>query len=139
AGMGGLSEPKIPDIPGKDSFQGDAFHTAQWNHDVDLAGKRIGVIGTGASSIQVVPKLQPKAEKLVLFQRTPAWVMPHRDRAIDEKEKRVYKHFPLAQRLVRGAIYWARETFVIPFVRPKLANFPETVARKHLASQVKDD
>src|SRR3954447_106441 len=138
AGMGGLSEPKIPDIPGKDTFKGDAFHTAQWNHDADLDGKRIAVIGTGASSIQVVPKLQQQADKLFLFQRTPAWIMPHRDREIAPKEKRLYKRFPLLQRVMRGAIYWARETFVIPFVKPKLANRPEAIARRHLASQVKD-
>jgi cation diffusion facilitator CzcD-associated flavoprotein CzcO len=138
AGMGGLSEPKVPDIPGKDSFKGAAFHTAQWDHDADLKGKRVAVIGTGASGIQVVPKLQPQVEKLHLFQRTPAWIMPHRDRSITPREQRAYKRLPFAQKLVRGAIYWARETFVIPFVRPKLATYPEAVARKHLASQVED-
>jgi cation diffusion facilitator CzcD-associated flavoprotein CzcO len=138
AGMGGLSEPKIPDIPGRDSFEGAAFHTAQWDHDVDLRGKRIAVIGTGASSIQVVPKIQPEAEKLYLFQRTPAWIMPHRDRPISDRERTAYKRFPLLQKVMRGAIYWARETFVIPFIKPKLADRPEAIARRHLASHVKD-
>src|SRR4051812_648485 len=138
AGMGGLSEPKIPDIPGRDSFEGDAFHTAQWNHDVDLRGKRVAVIGTGASSIQVVPKLQSQAEKLLLFQRTPAWIMPHRDRPISGRERTAYARLPMLQKLVRGAVYWARELFVIPFVKPKLASRPEAIARRHLASQIKD-
>ena len=138
AGMGGLSEPKIPSIPGLESFEGAAFHTAQWDHDVDLKGRRVAVIGTGASSIQVVPQIQPQAEKLHLFQRTPAWIMPHPDRPISDRERTVYKRLPLAQRIVRGAVYWARETFVIPFVRPKLAKLPESQARRHLAKQVPD-
>jgi cation diffusion facilitator CzcD-associated flavoprotein CzcO len=138
AGMGGLSEPKIPDIPGRDSFEGDAFHTAQWDHSVDLRGKRVAVIGTGASSIQVVPKIQAQAEKLFLFQRTPAWIMPHRDRPITGRERSAYKRLPLLQKLVRGAVYWARELFVIPFVKPKLASRPEAIARRHLASHIKD-
>src|SRR3954468_8013239 len=77
AGMGGLSEPSIPEIPGLDSFEGPAFHTAQWAHDVDVRGRRVAVIGTGASSIQVVPEIQPELDRLHLFQRTPAWIMPH--------------------------------------------------------------
>jgi cation diffusion facilitator CzcD-associated flavoprotein CzcO len=138
AGMGGLSEPKIPDIPGLESFEGAAFHTAQWDHDVDLRGKRVAVIGTGASSIQVVPHLQPEVEKLHLFQRTPAWIMPHSDRPISDRERTVYKRLPLAQRVMRGAVYWARELFVIPFVKPRLSSLPEGQARKHLARQVPD-
>jgi cation diffusion facilitator CzcD-associated flavoprotein CzcO len=138
AGMGGLSEPSIPPIPGLDSFEGPAFHTAQWRHDVDLRGRRVAVIGTGASSIQVVPEIQPEVEKLHLFQRTPAWIMPHPDRPLSDREHKLYRRFPLVQRLVRGAIYWARETFVIPFVKPRFASYPEGVARKHIASQVKD-
>ena len=138
AGMGGLSEPKIPDIDGRESFDGHAFHTAQWDHSVDLRGKRVAVVGTGASSIQVVPQIQPQVEKLLLFQRTPAWIMPHRDRAISGRERTAYARLPLLQKVMRAAIYWARETFVIPFVNPKLASRPEAIARRHLASQVKD-
>jgi cation diffusion facilitator CzcD-associated flavoprotein CzcO len=138
AGMGGLSEPSIPKIPGLDSFEGHAFHTAQWDHDVDLRGRRVAVIGTGASSIQVVPHIQPEVERLHLFQRTPAWIMPHSDRPLSQRERSVYRRFPLAQRLVRSAIYWARETFVIPFVKPRFASYPERVARKHITTQVPD-
>src|SRR3954471_16210428 len=138
AGMGGLSEPSIPAIPGLENFEGPAFHTAQWDHDVDLRGKRVAVIGTGASSIQVVPHIQPEVEQLHLFQRTPAWIMPHPDRPLSEREHTLYQRFPLLQRAMRGAIYWARETFVIPFVKPRLARFPETQARKFIAKQVKD-
>ena len=79
--MGALSEPSYPKLPGLDRFQGPTFHSARWDHDLDLAGRRVAVIGTGASAIQFVPEIQPSVERLTLFQRTPAWVMPRRDRA----------------------------------------------------------
>jgi cation diffusion facilitator CzcD-associated flavoprotein CzcO len=96
------------------------------------------VIGTGASTIQVVPEIQPEVQKLHLFQRTPPWIMPHPDRKLSERERKIYRRLPLAQRAMRGAIYWARETFVLPFMHKRLARVPETMARRHLASQVKD-
>src|SRR3954463_10374501 len=139
AGMGGLSEPKIPNIPGLDSFEGPAFHTAQWDHTVNLTGKRVAVVGTGASAIQIVPNIQPKVGELQLYQRTPAWIMPHPDRGITDAERRVYKRLPALQKAVRGAIYWARESFVLGFMRPRLQRRgPEKIARRHLAVQVKD-
>src|SRR5919204_3167530 len=84
AAPGGLSEPAVPDLPGLDSFQGPAFHTARWDHDQDLAGKRVAVVGTGASSIQVVPHIQPEVEQLHVFQRTPPWIVPHPDRPVSD-------------------------------------------------------
>ncbi len=80
AGPGPLTEPKLPEIDGIDSFAGTIFHSARWNHEHSLLGKRVAVIGTGASSIQFVPHIQPEVSKLHLFQRTPPWVVPHRDR-----------------------------------------------------------
>ncbi|NEE51068.1 NAD(P)/FAD-dependent oxidoreductase, partial [Streptomyces sp. SID8455] len=77
---GPLSDPKTPDIPGLDSFPGKVFHSARWDHDYDLAGKRVAMVGTGASAIQIVPAIQPRTAKLTLFQRTPPWVMPRVDR-----------------------------------------------------------
>jgi cation diffusion facilitator CzcD-associated flavoprotein CzcO len=136
--MGGLSEPSIPDIPGLDGFQGKTFHTAAWDHAHNLTGKRVAVVGTGASTIQVVPNIAPLVDRLVLFQRTPPWVMPHRDRPISRGERRLYRAFPFAQRAVRTAVYWAREVFVLPFLHPRLARGPERVARRHLRSQVPD-
>ena len=79
---GPLSAPSLPDIPGLDTFPGEVFHSARWNHDYDLAGKRVAVVGTGASAIQIVPAIQPAVRRLTLFQRTPAWIMPRRDRRI---------------------------------------------------------
>ena len=75
--MGPLTEPRIPDLPGLEHFEGETFHSARWDHDYDLAGKRVASIGTGASAIQYVPAIQPQVEQLHVFQRTAPWVMPH--------------------------------------------------------------
>jgi cation diffusion facilitator CzcD-associated flavoprotein CzcO len=138
SGVGALSEPSIPDLPGLDSFEGAVFHSAQWDHDFDLEGKRVAVVGTGASAIQFIPHIQPKVASMTVFQRTPPWVMPHPDRPMSNLERRSYRAVPFAQRLMRDGIYWARETFVIAFMRPKLMRFGEKIARRHLAKQVAD-
>ena len=78
--MGPLSDRSLPDIPGLDTFEGARFHSAAWDHDYDLAGKRVAVIGTGASAAQLVPEIQPKVAKLLVFQRTPPWTFPRRAR-----------------------------------------------------------
>jgi cation diffusion facilitator CzcD-associated flavoprotein CzcO len=136
SGVGGLSEPKLPDIPGIESFEGAAFHTAKWDHDVDLEGKRVAVIGTGASSIQVVPRIQPEVGKLTLFQRTPPWIVPQRDRPLSRVERVLYKLLPPAQLAMRALIYWARELFVLGFMKPHEGGANERVARHHLHKQV---
>jgi len=136
AGMGGLSEPSIPPLAGLESFQGTYFHSAAWNHDHDLRGRKVAVIGTGASSIQFVPRIQPEVGELHLYQRTPPWIMPHPDRALRDWAHRLYSGFPVAQKIVRGAIFWSRETFIPFFVNQKLAGVPRRVAMKHLRQQV---
>jgi cation diffusion facilitator CzcD-associated flavoprotein CzcO len=139
AAGGPLSEPSMPDIPGLDRFPGAIFHSARWEHETDLAGKRVAVVGTGASAIQIVPQLQKKAAKLVLFQRTPAWVMPRGDRKITAAEKWLYAHVPPAQRLARLGIYVSREATVGGFVkRPALLKAASRVARAHMNRAVKD-
>jgi cation diffusion facilitator CzcD-associated flavoprotein CzcO len=139
AAPGFLSEPATPALPELDDFEGVRFHTARWNHDHDLTGRRVAVIGTGASAIQTVPQIQPVVEHLDVFQRTPPWVMPHRDRPITAIERRVYRRFPLLQRVVRSAVYWSREMLVPGFVRnPKLMRLPQSVARRHLEKHVSD-
>src|SRR5215211_7691876 len=90
---GPLSEPAIPDIPGLPDFKGTLFHSATWNHDHDLSGERVAVVGTGASAIQFVPQIQPKVAQLHLFQRTPPWITPRRDRRLTKAEKAIYKRF----------------------------------------------
>src|SRR3954454_5526287 len=125
-GMGPLTEPRIPALPGLERFAGATFHSARWDHDVDLAGKRVASIGTGASAIQYVPEIQPQVERLHVFQRTPPWVMPHSTRAIRDWERRLYRRLPAAQRIVRGGIYAGRELLVLGFVKsPRLMRFLE--------------
>ncbi|HXE43934.1 MAG TPA: NAD(P)/FAD-dependent oxidoreductase [Conexibacter sp.] len=138
AGMGGLSEPSIPEIPGADSFKGPAFHTARWRHDVDLTGKRVAVIGTGASAVQAVPRIQPQVRRLTVFQRTPPWIMPHPGRPTRPRERALFGALPTLQKLVRGAVYWGRECYVLPFRFHRLSGIPERMARRHLEQQVAD-
>jgi len=139
AGMGPLTEPKIPEIPGLDTFEGPVFHSARWDHDADLEGKRVASIGTGASAIQYVPEIQPTVGRLHVFQRTPPWVLPHTNRSIREWERRLYRALPAAQRLVRGGIYAGREALVLGFVKnPRLMKVVERLARKHMEHQVDD-
>jgi len=138
SGMGGLAEPSIPPIPGLERFRGVHFHSATWKHDHDLRGRRVAVVGTGASSIQFVPKIQPDVGQMYLFQRTPPWIMPHRDRPIDAWKTRVYARFPAVQAAVRNTIYWSREGFVPFFVHQRLSELPRRIAMAHLHEQVQD-
>jgi cation diffusion facilitator CzcD-associated flavoprotein CzcO len=139
AAPGFLSEPSIPPLPGLDRFAGPVFHTAQWNHDHDLTGRRVAVVGTGASAIQTVPAIQPIVEHMTVFQRTPPWVMPHRDRPITNFERRLYRRFPLLQRLVRAGVYWSRELIVPGLAfEPRMMKGLQRVARRHMEKQVAD-
>ena len=139
AGMGPLAEPKFPPVEGLDDFEGEMFHSARWNHDYDLTGKRVAAIGTGASAIQFVPEIQKQAAQVHVVQRTPPWVMPHPNREIRGWEKRLYDRVPALQKLVRGGIYAARELLVLGFVKhPRLMKLPERIARRHMASQISD-
>jgi cation diffusion facilitator CzcD-associated flavoprotein CzcO len=138
AAAGGLCEPSIPSLPGLETFEGAAFHTARWDHDQDLSDKRIAVVGTGASGVQVVPNIQPLARKLTVFQRTPPWIMPHPGRAVRAGEKRLFRLLPAIQQAVRGVVYWSRELYVLPFKRKRFRRFPERVALHHIAEQVPD-
>src|SRR5664279_4301922 len=136
---GGLSEPKMPDIEGIDSFAGQLFHTARWNHAYDLAGKRIAVIGTGASAIQVIPELAKTASHLDVYQRSAPWVTPRHDRAYTRAELLGFRHLPGLQRLYRSAIYWSREALVpAVFVNPKLSGPARTGALKNIHDAIAD-
>ena len=135
---GPLSEPAIPDIPGLKDFQGTVFHSATWDHQHDLSNERVAVIGTGASAIQFVPQIQPHVRKLHQFQRTPTWIMPRPDRKLTRVERMLYRRVPLAQRLMRQAIYWGREAYAIPLLRVGLSPVIGLIARRHLRHQVAD-
>jgi cation diffusion facilitator CzcD-associated flavoprotein CzcO len=139
AAQGGLAEPSIPDIPGLEDFEGATFHSARWDHDFDLRGKRVAAVGTGASAIQFVPAIQPEVERLHVIQRTPPWVMPHPNRPTTRLERRLYKAFPAAQKLVRGTAYSLRELLVLGFAKnPRLMKLPERIARRHQREQISD-
>ena len=139
AGMGPLHSPKVPDVPGLESFEGATFHSAEWNHEYDLSGKRVASIGTGASAIQYVPEIQKQVEQLHVFQRTAPWVMPHSTRPITRFEQRLYKRFPVLQRLARGGVYGSRELLVLGFAKnPRLMGLVERIARRHMSSQISD-
>ena len=139
AGMGPLAEPKTPPIEGLEDFEGETFHSARWNHDYDLTGKRVAAVGTGASAIQFVPEIQKDVAHLHVIQRTPPWVMPHPNRPIRAWERRLFARFPVLQKLMRGGIYAGRETWVLGFVKnPKLAKVAERIARRHMKSQIAD-
>jgi cation diffusion facilitator CzcD-associated flavoprotein CzcO len=138
AATGPLSEPSLPEIDGLDQFGGMLFHSARWQHDHDLTGRRVAVIGTGASAAQFIPEIAPTVGHLTLFQRTPAWVMKRRTRPITRAEKAIYRHVPGAQRAVRSAIYWGRETWTVGFLHPPINRFAQRVSEWMLRRQVAD-
>ncbi|QZY29763.1 flavin-containing monooxygenase [Nocardioides coralli] len=139
SGAGGLSEPKLPDIDGIAGFQGELFHSARWDHDVDLAGKRVAVIGTGASAIQIVPELARTVAHLDVYQRTAPYVIPRNDRRYTRLERALFARFPALQKLYRTAIYWGRETYVPGFtLEPRLALPAKLLARHNLHRAVSD-
>jgi cation diffusion facilitator CzcD-associated flavoprotein CzcO len=139
AAPGGLSEPALPDIPGVETFEGKTFHSATWDHEHDLAGERVAVIGTGASAIQFAPEIQPLVERLDVYQRTPPWISRHTNRRVTSIERAIYRRLPAAQKLVRGLVYGSRE-FLVPGLRGNrhIHRVMTTAALKHLHSQVKD-
>ncbi len=138
-GFGGLSQPSFPAIEGLETFEGALFHSARWEHDVEFAGKRVGVIGTGASAIQLVPQVAREAEKLTVFQRTPPWILPKLDRRIGRREQRFYARVPLAQKAVRASIFAVTESVGVAITRaPRAMAGLEAVARALLRRQVPD-
>ncbi|CAF1177988.1 unnamed protein product [Adineta steineri] len=139
---GPLSNASFPkDIPGIDKFEGKMCHTAEWDKTLEFENKRVAVIGTGASAIQTVPELQKTGVKqLLVFQRTPGWVVPRADRVIGEWEKKLYRKFPIVQKLVRGLIYWIRETTVLSFTyRLPVRFLYQNLIKFNLRMQVKDE
>jgi cation diffusion facilitator CzcD-associated flavoprotein CzcO len=137
--IGALCEPSLPDINGIETFQGDVFHSSRWNHESDLTGKRVAIIGTGASAIQIAPAIADQVAHLDVYQRTAPWVMPRRDRAYSKPERLAYKHIPGLQRLSREAIYWGREAMVVGFAyQPKVLLGAQRIAERHMRKQVAD-
>lgn len=139
AAPGLLSEPVAPPIPGLDGFGGTVFHTARWDHEHDLTGERVALIGTGATAVQAGPLIRPKVARLHVFQRTPGWVLPHPDRAIPRSVSRLYAHVPAIQRLARHGVYAMREVLAAGMTHHRrLLGLVELVARAQLRVQVRD-
>ena len=139
AAPGLLSEPWSPALPGLERFRGNAFHTAGWDHSDDLSGKRVALLGSGATAVQVVPNIQPRLAKLHLFQRTPPWVVPHFDHPVRPRLRRLYRRVPPLQALSRAVIYALRETFVPGITRDqRFLKGQAALARIHLRRQVDD-
>jgi cation diffusion facilitator CzcD-associated flavoprotein CzcO len=139
AAPGLLSEPSIPPLPGLDRFEGKAFHTSTWDHGHDLTGRDVAVVGTGATAVQVVPRIRDQVRRLTVFQRTPPWVIPHVDRPVPGVSKLLYRALPPLQRLVRAFVWSTREHFAIGMAyRPGLLKVHELNARAHMFRQVRD-
>lgn len=134
-----LSEPSVPDLDGLDTFAGATFHSGAWRHDVDLSGRRVAVVGTGASAVQFVPAIAPVAEHVTVFQRTAPWVVPRSNPPIDARRRARYRRVPALQRLARAKTFWAREVYALALTRhTRWLERGEQLARRHLAAQVPD-
>jgi cation diffusion facilitator CzcD-associated flavoprotein CzcO len=139
SGIGGLHVPNIPELPGRDEFQGVAFHSARWRHDVDLTGKRVAVVGTGASAVQFLPRIAEDVGHVTVYQRTPPWVLPKPDHRISERARTVFRRLPAVQRAYRNVIYWALEARAVGFNgRPAMLRLAEQVVGRQIARQVAD-
>jgi len=138
--LGGLVNPAYPDIKGLQSFRGDLFHTARWNADSELTGKKVGVIGTGASAVQVVPAIASQVEALSVFQRTPAWVVPKMDTFYSEKTKDRLERHPWLLKASRFLRYALSElTGPMVFLdSERLSAVGERMSMRHLEASVED-
>jgi cation diffusion facilitator CzcD-associated flavoprotein CzcO len=138
--IGATAEPDEPDIPGLEDFKGHRFHSARWDHDHDLTGERVAVIGTGPAAAQFVPAIQPLVDRLTVFQRTPPWVVPHPDRPVPWPERQLYKLLPLTQDIQRNLLFAIYEAAGIGFRGQNWMIAPiEALGRAHLRRQVPDD
>lgn len=117
--MGPLNRPNFPDFEGLALFKGKVFHSSEWDTTYDLRGKKVALIGTGASAIQIVPNIAHQVAQLTLFQRTPPWIAPRLDRSIGSRERWLYQHLPFLQRAVRNLIYWILELRGLGFLGNK--------------------
>ncbi len=136
---GPLNKPLIPDLPGIHTFAGEVFHSGQWNHGVSLAGKRVAVLGTGASAVQFVPEIAPSAAQVTVFQRTAAWVLPRWDQPYGVLQRWAYRWVPGLQRLSRWRVYWFNEWIGMGFMGSKwMQTQLRRLAEHHLRHQVAD-
>jgi len=138
--VGGLHVPKQPALPGLESFAGPAFHSSRWRHDVDLAGRDVAVIGTGASAIQLIPEIAPRVGRLTVYQRSPPWVLPRRDRAVSPAMRWAFAHVPGLLRFVRAWQYWRAEAIALGLVyKPKLMGMGQKASAAFKEREIADE
>ena len=136
---GQLTTPSVPPLPGLETFEGPAFHTARWRHDVELAGRRVAVVGSGCSAIQVVPAIQPEVEHLTVYQRSPGWTIPKMDFAYRERTLRLFERFPLLQRLDRAVTMAVQELGAAAMTRyPRLLPAIRAIGRWQISHAIED-
>ena len=135
---GVLNKPNIPDFQGIEDYTGTVFHSANWDHSVDLAGKRVAVIGTGASAVQFIPEIARTAAHVDVFQRNAHWILPKADRPLSSFEHRMFAAVPLTHRVYRMLAYWTHEVPVLAFLNPRFLTPLEIAARRMLDKQIPD-
>ncbi|ANY06877.1 flavin-containing monooxygenase [Pseudonocardia sp. HH130630-07] len=133
-----VADPKLPDVPGLAEFDGPVFHSARWDHSVDLTGKRVAVVGTGATAIQLIPELQPVAAELHVLQRTPAWILPKPERPVGDLTRRALAATPVLSRMQFDVIYVGAEILAATRRSRLLRDVLTRVGRRHLGAQVAD-
>ena len=139
SGMGALHVPHYPEIPGIERFSGPSFHSATWRSDVDLTGKTVAVVGTGASAVQFIPHIAPRAGKLYVFQRTPPWIVPRLDFGFSEKARTRFRRIPALTWAFRKFLFFALEWRVLSFLGDRVVReHMERIARRHLERSVSD-
>lgn len=137
--MGPLNRPNIPNIAGLTQFAGQQFHSSEWDITFEPRGKRIAVIGTGASAIQFIPQVAQEAEQVLVFQRTAPWVMPRNDEPVPAKRQKLFQRAPSLQKLARSWLYWMLEVQVFNFLGLGVMNkLAERLARKHIEEAIHD-
>jgi cyclohexanone monooxygenase len=137
--VGTFATPSLPATAGLDSFAGPCFHSARWEHQHDLADRRVAVIGTGASAAQIVPELAKVAKEVFVYQRTPQWILPRSDKPFTEEQKRRFARNPIAARRHRRELYWAFENTIAFRHGETGAEQLKAVAQSHLDYRIKDE
>ncbi|MCA9578487.1 MAG: NAD(P)/FAD-dependent oxidoreductase [Myxococcales bacterium] len=139
AAAGGLVDPGYPAIEGIESFAGKRIHSARWDHSYDFTGKRVAVIGTGASAVQIIPELVKQAAHVKVYQRTPGWVLPRANYRVPARAQALFRRVPATQEALRQALFWGHESMALSIIwTSPLTHLTERVARMHLELQVKD-
>jgi cation diffusion facilitator CzcD-associated flavoprotein CzcO len=139
AGLEPLNRPQIPDFEGLENFKGTVFHSSNWNHDYDLRGKRVAVIGTGASAIQFIPEIAEGVGKLYVFQRTAPWVIPKPDGEFSGFTKSLFRKLPFVRTAYREFLFWLNELIGLSFIGNKtIGKLARLQGEHHLKNQVKD-